>query len=48
MAEMKRKNEEEILALQKENEKMKKLVRGGPSSGPSNLVGKSLTTPTDP
>ena len=53
MAEMKRRNEEtkrenedEILALQKENEEMKrKFVDGGPSAGSTNLVGRSFTSP---
>ena len=43
--EVTRKNEEEILAFQKENEEMKKkLVEGGPT----NLVGRSLASPPDP
>jgi len=47
--EITRKNEEEILALRKENEEMKmKFVEGGPSVGLTNLVGRSFTTPTDP
>jgi len=47
--EITRKNEEEILALRKENEEMKmKFVEGGPYVGPTNLVGRSFTTPTDP
>ena len=56
MAEMKRtnketkkKNEDEILALWKENEEMRrKFVEGGPSTGSTNLVGRSFTTPPGP
>jgi len=56
MAEMKRrnekitrKNEDEILALRKENEEIKrKFVEGGLSAGPTNLVRRSFTTPTNP
>ena len=47
MNEMRKKNEEEILALLKENEEMKKLTEEGPSGGPNNLAGKSQTTPTN-
>ena len=47
--EVQRKSEEEILALQMENEeRKKKWVEGGPSIGPGNLVGKSFIHPTDP
>jgi len=47
MAKMKRNNEEEILALRRENEEMKRrLEKGGPSGGLSNPARKSLTTPT--
>jgi len=42
--EVQRKSEEEILALQRENEEMK----GGPSIGLGNLPGKSFIHPTDP
>jgi len=46
--ETKWKNEDEILALRKENEEMKrKFVEGGPSVGPTNHAGRSFTTPTD-
>ena len=56
MAEMKRKieevtqkNEQEIQDLRKENEEMKKkLLEGGPSIGPSNLVGRFYTSPPNP
>jgi len=56
MVEMKRKNEEvtwkneeEILALQKENEEMKRrFIEGGPFAVPTNLVGRSFTSPPDP
>jgi len=41
-----RKNEQEIQALRTENKNMrKKLVEGGPSVGPTNVVGKSFTSP---
>jgi len=47
--ETKRKNEDEILALWKENEEIKrKFAEGGPSTAPTNLVGRSFTTLTDP
>jgi len=47
--ETKRKNKDKILALRKENEEMKKkLVHEGPSVGPTNLTGRSFTTPTGP
>ena len=53
MAEMRRKNEEvsrkneqEIQALRRENEDMKrKLIEGGPPIVPTNLVGESITSP---
>jgi len=56
MAEIKRrneeitqKNEEEILALPKENEEMKrKFVEEGSSAGPTNLVERSFTPPPAP
>jgi len=42
-----RKNENEILALRKENEKMKRKLSGWRLSvGLTNLVGRSFTTPT--
>jgi len=44
--EVSRKNEQEIQALHRENEDMKKkLVEGGPSIVPTNLVGRSFTSP---
>jgi len=44
-----KKNEQEIQALRKENEEMKKkLAEGGPSAGPTNVVGMSYTSPTNP
>jgi len=46
--ETKRKNEDEILTLQKENEGMKKFVKEGPSIGPTHPTGRSFTTPTGP
>jgi len=47
MDEMKKKNEEEILALRRENEEMKrKLIGEGPSGRPSNPVEKPDATPT--
>ena len=46
---MKRKNEEEILSLRKENDEMKrKLAEGGSSRRLGNPARKSLTTPTGP
>jgi len=53
MVKMKRKteeaiknNEQEMQALRKENEEMKKkLTDGGPCAGPSNVVGRSYTSP---
>jgi len=56
MVEMKRKNEEvtkkneyEIQALQKENEEMKKkLMQGGSSTGPTNVVARSYTSRPNP
>ena len=53
MIEMKRKNEEitkkneqEMQALRAENEDMKKkMVEGGPSAGPTNVVDRSYTSP---
>jgi len=47
--EVSRKNKQEIEALRKENRDMKKkLVEGGPSIVPINLVGKSVTSPPNP
>jgi len=47
--ETKRKNGDEILALQKENEEMnKKFVEGGPSVRSANPVERSFTTPHGP
>ena len=47
--EITQKNEDEILALRKENEEMKrKFVEGGLSTRSTNLVGRSFTTPTSP
>jgi len=44
--EVSRKNEQEIQALCRENEDMKrKLIEEGPSIVPTNLVGKSVTSP---
>jgi len=44
--EVSRKNEKEIQALRRDNEDMKrKLIEGGPSIVPTNLVGKSVTSP---
>jgi len=43
-----RKNEEEIKNLRKENQEMKKLVEGGPSSTPTNQVGRSFATAAEP
>ena len=41
-----RNNEEEILVLKRENEEMeRKFVEGGPSVVPTNLVGRSFTSP---
>jgi len=56
MAEMRRKteeaakkNEQELQVLRMENEEMKKkLGEGGPSVIPTNVVGKSYTSPPDP
>jgi len=56
MTEMKRrtkvvvqKNEQEMQALQRENEEMKnKLMEGGPSTGSTNVVGRSFTSPPNP
>ena len=56
MAEMKRKTEEagkknkqEMQALKKENEEMKKkLMEGGQSAGPTNVVGRPYTSPPNP
>jgi len=56
MAEMRRKteeaaqkNEQELQLLRRENEEMKKkLGEGGPSVIPTNVVGKSYTSPPDP
>ncbi|XP_068484963.1 uncharacterized protein [Phaseolus vulgaris] len=56
MAEMRRKaeeaaqkNEQELQALRRENEDMrKKLGEGGPSVIPTNVVGKSYTSPPNP
>ena len=56
MVEMKRKieeaaqkNEQEMQALRRENEEMKKkLMEGGPSAGPTNVVGRSYTSPPNP
>jgi len=56
MAEMRRKteeaaqkNEQELQVLRRENEEMKKkLGDGGPSVIPTNVVGKSYTSPPDP
>jgi len=53
MAEMKRrtedvvqKNEQEMQALRRENEEMKKkLMEGGPSARPTNVLGRSYTSP---
>jgi len=43
------KNEQEIQALRKENEVMKKkLVEGEPSAGPTNVVGRSYTSLLNP
>jgi len=55
MAKMKRRteevvhqNEKERQTLQRENEEMKKkLMEGGPSTRPTNVVGRSLHTPDD-
>ena len=47
--EVTRKNEEEIQALQRENEDMKKkLVERGPSIVSTNLVGRLITSPPNP
>jgi len=46
--EVSKKNEQEIEALRMENEDMKELVEGGPSIAPTNLVGKSITSPPNP
>jgi len=44
-----RKNEQQIQALRRENEDMKKkLVEGGPSVMPTNLIGRSITSPPNP
>ena len=44
--EVSRKNEQDIQALRRENEDMKKkLVEGGPSAVSTNLVGRSFTSP---
>jgi len=56
MAEMRRKteevaqrNEQELQVLRRENEVMKKkLGEGGPSVIPTNVVGKSYTSPPNP
>ena len=56
MAEMKRrteevvqKNEQEMQALRRENdETKKKLMEGGPSTGPTNVVGRSFASPSHP
>jgi len=56
MAEMKRKteeavhrNEQEMQALQRENDEMKKkLMEGGPSTGPINVVDRSFASPSRP
>ena len=56
MAEMRRKteeaaqkNEQELQVLRRENEDMKKkLEEGGPSVIPTNVVGRSYTSPPDP
>ena len=56
MAEMRRraeevaqKNEQELQVLRRENKEMKKkLGEGGPSVIPTNVVGKSYTSPPDP
>ena len=43
------KNEQEMQALQRENEEMKKkLMEEGPSTGPTNVVGRSFTSPPNP
>ena len=47
--EVARKNEEQILALRRENEaKKRKFIEGGPSVVPTNLVGRSFTSPPNP
>jgi len=56
MAEMKRraeeaaqKNEQELQVLRRENDEMKKkLGEGGPSIPPTNVIGKSYTSPPNP
>jgi len=56
MAEMRRKaeeaakkNEQELQVLRRKNEEMKKKLReGGPSVIPTNVVGKSYTSPPNP
>ena len=56
MAKMKRrtekfvqKNEQEMQALRRENdETKKKLMEGGPSTGPTNVVGRSFASPSHP
>ena len=43
-----KKNEQEIQALRKKNEEMKKkLMEGGPYVGPTNIVGRSYTSPSN-
>jgi len=43
------KNEQEMQALWRENEEiMKKLMEGGPSTGPTNVFGSSFTSPPNP
>ena len=47
--ELTRKNEQKIQALRRENEDMKKkLVKGGASVVPTNLVGSSITSSPNP
>ena len=43
------KNEQEMQALRRENEEMKKkLMEGGSSTRPTNVVGRSFTSPPNP
>jgi len=43
------KKEQEMQALRRENEEMKKkLMEGRPSTGPTNVVGRSFTSPPNP
>jgi len=43
------KNEQQMQALRRENDEMKKkLMKGGQSTGPTNVVGRSFASPSHP